>query len=152
MNNEQMNMTQEQIDERIGEAVKAARAEWEKAQTEKLRVAAMTQEERIGYETSRREAELSEREKAVTRREVKALALEKLTERGLPRELADALSFESEQACMEGVDRVERAFRLAVQAAVDERLRGGAPKLGAARGMDADSMSDAEYYRMNMKL
>lgn len=152
MENEQMNMTQQQIDERIAEAIGAAREEWEKAQAESERMSAMTQEERTGYALSRREAELAEREKSVTRREVKAMALEKLAERGLPRELADALVCDSESECMKSIDRIEKAFRQAVQTAVDERLRGEIPAAGAGRAMDAESLSDAEYYRMNVKM
>jgi len=152
-NNEQVvmqqGMTEEQVGKRIAEAIDAARAEWDKAQAESARVAAMTQEERAGYETSRREAELAEREKNVTRREMKAMALEELGKRGLPRELADAISCESEGECMKSIDRIERAFRQAVQSAVDERLRGEAPAAGTGRRADADSMTDAEYYRMN---
>ena len=152
MENEQMNMTQEQIDARIAEAIGAARADWEKAQAENQRVAAMTQEERAGYENSRREAELNERERNITRREVKAMALEKLAERGLPRELADALACDSENECLRSIDRIEKAFRQAVQTAVDQRLRGEIPAAGAGRPADADSLSDAEYYRMNVKM
>ena len=152
-NNEQVvmqqGMTAEQIEEHIAEAIKKARAEWEKAQAEDQRLAAMTQEERAGYETSRREAELAERERNVTRREVKAMALEELTRRGLPRELADAVSCESEGECLKGIERIERVFRQAVQAAVDERLRGEVPAAGQSRRADADGMTDAEYYRLN---
>lgn len=154
MNNEQIiqGITQEQAEARIAEAIEAARADWEKAHAEHLRIAAMSQEERIGYEASRREAELNEREKNITRREVRAMALEKLAQRGLPRELADALACESETECLKSIDRIETAFRQAVQIAVDERLRGEIPAAGAVRHADADNMSDAEYYRMNAKL
>ena len=145
-------MTAEEIDGRIQEAVATARGEWERAQAETQRVAAMSQEERAGYELSRREAELAERERALVRRELKALAQEKLTERGLPAELADALNCESEAECLKGVDRLERAFRQAVQSAVDERLRGKAPGLGSAGRIDPENLSDEAYYRMNAKL
>ena len=155
---EQMNMEQiqaitaEEVEARIQEAIGQARAEWERDQAENQRMAAMTIEERAGYEMSRREAELAEREKLLVRREVKAMALEKLAERGLPRELADALNCDSEAECLRSIDRIERAFRQAVQSAVDERLRGESPAAGSGRSMDADSMSDAEYYQLNRKM
>ena len=155
---EQMNMEQaqaitaEEVEMRIQEAIGQARAEWERAQAENQRVAAMSNEERAGYEMSRREAELAEREKLLVRREVKSMALEKLAERGLPRELADALNCNSEEECLKSIDRIERAFRQAVQFAVDERLRGESPAVGSGRRVDADSMSDAEYYQMNKKM
>ena len=155
---EQMNMEQtqavtaEEVSQQIQTAIEQARAEWERAQAENQRMAAMSTEERAGYEMSRREAELDEREKKLIRREVKAMALEKLAERGLPGELADALNCDSETECINGIDRIERAFRQAVQAAVDERLRGEVPAAGMNRRVDADSMSDAEYYQMNVKM
>jgi len=144
-------MTPQDVDARIQQAVEKARADWERAQTESRRVAAMTAEERSNYELSRREAELAEREKQLLRRELKAMALEKLAERGLSADLADALNYDSEQACLNGLDKLERAFRAAVQQAVDERLRGDTPAMGTNRRMDAESMSDAEYYRLNTK-
>lgn len=148
---EQGGMTQQDVDARIQQAVEKARADWERAQMENQRVAAMTAEERAGYELNRREAELNEREKQLLRRELKAMALEKLAERGLPADLAEALPYDSEQACMNGLDKLERAFRAAVQQAVDERLRGETPVTGMNRRMDAEAMSDAEYYRLNTK-
>lgn len=154
MNMEQMEtqqMTQQDVDARIQQAVEKARADWERTQTENQRVAAMTAEERAGYELSRREAELIEREKQLLRRELKAMALEKLAERGLPADLAEALNYESEQACLNALDKLERVFRAAVQNAVDERLRGETPSMGMNRRMDAENMSDSEYYRLNTK-
>lgn len=144
-------MTAEEIDRRIREAVEAARADWNQQQAENQRVAAMTTEERAGYEMSRREAELNEREKKLMERELKAMALEKLVERGLPRELADALPYTGENECLKGIDHLERVFRAAVQTAVDERLRGEVPAAGMNRRMDADSLSDSDYYRMTAK-
>lgn len=144
-------MSAEEIEGRIQDAIEQARVQWERAQAESQRVAAMSAEERTGYELSRREAELTEREKQLTRREVKAMALEKLAERGLPRELAEALNCDSEAECLKGLDKLERAFRQAVQLAVDERLRGESPTVGAGRRVDAENLSDAEYYRLNTK-
>jgi len=88
-------------------------------------------------------------EKKLLQRELKAMAVEKLTARALPRELADALCYDSEAECLKGIDSIERAFRAAVQASVDERLRGETPIAGAGRRMDAEALSDADYYRLN---
>lgn len=142
-------MTAEEVDARIQEAVERARAEWDRVQAENQRVAGMSADERAGYELSRREAELAEREKKLLQRELKAMAVEKLAARALPRELADALCYDSEAECLKGIDSIERAFRAAVQASVDERLRGETPIAGAGRRMDAEALSDADYYRLN---
>ena len=142
-----------EIDRRIREALDQARGEWaaETAQAvaDTERLAAMSDSERVSYNLSRREAALNERERQLVERELRAMALEKLAERGLPRELADALPYTDEARCLAGLDSVERAFRAAVQAGVDERLRGGTPCAATGRRADADSLSDAEYYGLS---
>ena len=142
-----------EIDRRIREALDQARGEWAaetaKAVADTERLAAMSDSERASYNLSRRESALNERERQLVERELRAMALEKLAERGLPRELADALPYTDEARCLAGLDSVERAFRAAVQAGVDERLRGGTPCAGTGRRADADSLSDAEYYGLS---
>ena len=89
------------------------------ARTEAERLAGMSAEQR-----------LVEREAAVQRRELRAQALETLAQRGLPRELAGVLSYESAEACNESIANAEKAFRAAVKRGVDERMKGVPPKSG----------------------
>ena len=128
-----------EIERRVREEVQRARAEWEaeqaQADAERERVAGMSDDER---------------ERMIAERELRAMALEQLSQRGLPRELAEALPYESEERCLAGLDALEQAFRRAVQEGVDERLRGRAPSLGAAKS--AESMSDAEYYMLGRRM
>lgn len=139
-----------EIERRVREEVQRVHAQWEQADADRERLAAMTEEEKSRYQLSRREAALDEREKLLVERELRAMALEQLAERNLPRELADALPYDSEERCLKGLDALEQAFRRAVQEGVDERLRGKAPKLGGVHN-DAEGMSDAEYYRLNLR-
>ena len=92
---------------------------------------------------------ISERERLVAERELRASALEQLAARGLPRELADALSCSDEAQLTAALDALEQAFRRAVQAEVDKRLRGRTPTGAAAARPDADALTDAEYYRLH---
>ena len=70
-------------------------------------------------------------------------------ERGLPRELAGALPC-GDAAALEGaLDALEAAFRSAVQAEVDKRLRGRMPSGAGVGRPDPDSLTDAEYYRLS---
>lgn len=88
--------------EALNRALTQARAQWEQearqrteeARQEGLRLASMTQEERL----AQREAELSQREKEILRRELRAEAMNELARRGLPAELAEALCYEDEEA------------------------------------------------------
>lgn len=133
-------LTREEVERMIDQA----RAEW----AERDALVGMTDAERADYALAQREAAIEARERTLLERELRALALEKLAERGLPRELADALPYTGEEACMNGLDKVERAFRGAVQTAVDLRLRGEAPRSGAKRRVDPEALSDADYYRL----
>lgn len=140
-----------ELDRRVREGIERARTEWEQADAERERVAAMNEEERARYAMRRREEALEAREKLLMERELRAMALERLAQRGLPRELADALCYESEQKCLDALGALEQAFRRAVQEAVDKRLRGSAPSVGGMQTADPDAMSDAEYYRLGAK-
>lgn len=144
-----------ELDRRVREGIERARIEWEQAReqadAERERMAAMNEEERARYAISRREEALEAREKLLMERELRAMALERLAQRGLPRELADALCYESEQKCLDALGALEQAFRRAVQEAVDKRLRGSAPSVGGMQAADPDAMSDAEYYRLGAK-
>ena len=146
------------VDEAGEGALDALRAELEAALEEKLnrllddamRVSRMSEEERAAYEASRRESALDAREKELAVRELRAEALELLAARGLPKALADAIGYESRGAMLSAVDAIERAFRQAVQEAVEERLRGASPAAGAsAQGLDEALLDDASYYRLN---
>lgn len=96
-----------------------------------------------------REAALDERERKIAERETRAAAQEQLAERGLPRELAGALPC-GDAAALEGaLDALEAAFRSAVQAEVDKRLRGRMPSGAGVGRPDPDSLTDAEYYRLS---
>ena len=112
-----------EIERRVREEVQRARAEWEAEQAQ-----ADAERERVaGMSDDERERyALSRREAALDERE------RMIAEREL-RAMA-----------------LEQAFRRAVQEGVDERLRGRAPSLGAAKS--AESMSDAEYYMLGRRM
>lgn len=145
----------EEVDRRVARAVESARAEWESAQSaarlEQDRLSAMTDEERAAYDLSRREAALNERERILLEREWKAMALTELSARGLPAELAGVLPYDTEAHCRAALDSLEQIFREAVRASVDERLKGETPSGGVRSRLDADNLSDAEYYRLTAR-
>ena len=85
---------------------------------------------------------LDERERLLRQRELRAETIE------APAELAEWISYADEETCHAGLLAVERAFRTALQKAVDERLRGNAPSAGKAA--DPETMDDRDYYRMKI--
>ena len=136
---------QSEFDRRVQKAVTTAvtkaQEKWTALQDEKLseaeKLAKMTQAERADYMAKKREKDLADREAAITRRELQAEAKNTLTGKGLPLELADVLVYTDADACNASIEAVEKAFSAAVQAAVNERLKGGEAPIKAPEAKHA---------------
>lgn len=108
-----------------------AEADVAKAKTEAEKLAKMNADQKAEYERQQRDEELKKREADITRRELRASALETLAEKGLPKGLADILDYKDAESTKTSLESVEKAFREAVEAGVNERLKSGAPGGGA---------------------
>lgn len=95
-----------------------------------------------------REERLERREADVTRRELRAKALETLAARRLPAELAELLDYADENSCTASLSRVQKTWQQAVQKGVESRIAGAAPRTGTGKGAARTSMRDAlsAYY------
>lgn len=141
---------QEYVNRLINQTIAKERSKWEKdfetrlneAKTEAEKLAKMNAEQKAEYERQKREESLAKREQEITRRELRATALETLAEKGLPKQLADILDYTDAESTNKSIESVEKVFREAVEAAVNERLKGGAPKGGTGGGNNA--IPDAE--------
>jgi hypothetical protein len=126
---------QAEFDRRITKGLETAKAKWQQeaeakiaeAKTEAEKLAKMTLEQKAQHEREQREKALADREAALSLRELKAQAATTLAEKGLPKELLDSLSYADADTCQKSIDAVESAFRTAVQAGVEERLKGKEP-------------------------
>ena len=98
--------------------------------------AQMTAEERAKADAERAAHELAQREAAITRRELRAQALETLAAGGLPKEPADTLNYTDADACAASLEAVKKAFTAAVAAGINDKLRQPPPKAGAAAGTE----------------
>lgn len=129
---------QAKIDSLIAKTVARERANRDKdieaAKTEAEKLAKMNAEQKADYERQQQELKLLEREAVITRRELRATALETLAEKGLPKQLAEILVFTDAASTSSSLDAVEKAFRESVEAGVNERLRGGNPPGGGKGG------------------
>lgn len=133
---------QAELDRILGERLGKAQAKWEKdyqskldaAKTEAEKLAKMNADQKAEYEQQKRLDELAKREGEITRRELRATAIETLAEKGLPRTLADILVFTDAETTNASLEAVEKAFRESVEAGVNERLRGGNPPGGGGQG------------------
>ncbi|ATP42443.1 phage capsid protein [Solibacillus sp. R5-41] len=133
---------QAELDRILGERLGKEQAKWEKdyqskleaAKTEAEKLAKMNADQKAEYERQKREDELAKRESEITRRELRATALETLADKSLPLSLAEILVFTDAASTNASLDAVEKSFREAVEAGVNERLRGGNPPGGGGKG------------------
>lgn len=126
---------QSALDRRINEAVQTStRNERERQkiiqdamQDEVLRVSKMTQAEKDAYFKQKAEKEAADKEAKLTERELRLDARSALQEKNLPESFIELLCYSDKDACLKSIDVLDAAFRSAVQAAVDEKLKGNTP-------------------------
>ena len=126
---------QAEFDRRVGKALETNRnkmqaelnARVQEAVTEAEKMAKMNADQKAQYEQEKKEKEIADREAAITKRELIAMAKEQLAEKGLPISLADVLNYASAEECSASIEAVGKAFKEAVEKAVDDRLSGGKP-------------------------
>lgn len=106
------------------------------SEAEKLR--RMNAQQKADYEREQLEQKLSEREKAVTERELRAAAKESLTSKGLPAELSECLDYTDAEKCTKSIEAVSKAFNTAVANAVNARLRQDPPKAAGVSTVKKD--------------
>ncbi len=131
---------QAEFDRRVTKALETAKERWDstaKAQQEEAqKLAKMNTEQKAQYENAQAAKKLSEREAAVTKRELTMEAKSILIEKGLPAELSDVLDYSSADKCKDSIESVSKAFNLAVEKAVNERMKGSVPKKGEENSDD----------------
>ncbi len=133
---------QAEFDRRVAKALETNRAKMQadieakiaEAKTEAEKLAKMNAEQKAKYEQELKEKELANREAEITKRELSAEAKETLISKGLPIQLAEILNYNDAKTCQASIEAVEKSFTEAVQKAVDEKLKGGAPAKRAPEG------------------
>ena len=144
---------QEEFNRRVQKAVNIAvdkaQKKWkimtddQVSEAEKL--AAMTKEEKSEYMRQKHEKDLATREANITKRELMAEAKNMLAENNLPVSLAEVLNYTDADSCKQSITAVEKAFKEAVQAAVEEKLKGGKPPKKAP---DGSEITKEQYSKM----
>ena len=100
------------------------------------------------YLQKKKEKELSDREAAITRKELMAEAKNTLAEKNLPAGLAEVLNYADAESCNKSIAAVEKAFQAAVEAAVQERLKGGTPPKKAPETNTQEALEKQVYNAM----
>lgn len=144
-------LSQSEVNRIVQETIKKerekAKKEADEARTEAEKLARMTEQQRAQHEAEKREAELTKRETELNRRELRATAAETLASKNLPASLLDLLDYTSAENCNASIDKAEAAWSKAVQAGVEDRLKGKPPKAGGQSG--ATDGVTAAFARLN---
>lgn len=140
---ESKKFTQDDLNKIISDRLSKERKKWdeelsskvEEAKTEAQKLAKMNAEQKAEYERKQLEEQLTKREAEITKRELRATALETLAEKGLPKQLAEVLVYTDAEATNTSIEAVEKSFRDAVEQAVNDRLKNSTPpKTGGSGG------------------
>lgn len=145
---------QAEFDRRVNKAVntalKKAQEKWEALSDDKLseaeKLSKMNNEEKSRYMQQKKEKELSEREAAITRKELMAEAKNTLAEKKIPVDLAEMLDYSDADSCRKSIDVMEKAFNKALEAAVEEKLKGGTPMRKAP---ESETVTKEQYLKMS---
>lgn len=84
--------------------------------------------EKIAKSQKEQESDLDKRERELNKREMKADAIDMLSEKGLPRSLADLLDYESKESCEASISKVEEIIEELHDLWEIERSTGNTPK------------------------
>ena len=141
------------VQKAVNTAVTKAQEKWQALADDKLseaeKLAKMTKEEKAQYMQQKKEKELTDREAAITRKELMAEAKNTLVSDGLPQELAEVLDYSDADTCKKSMEKVKEVFQKAVETAVEEKLKGGKPPKKAPGG-DAQKALEDQVYNMMM--
>lgn len=139
---------QAEFDRRMNKGIQTALAK-EKERLEALadekiseaeRLSKMTELERKAYEQKKEAEKIQQRERDITRRELMAEAKNTLGEKKLPISLADILDYSDAEKCNSSLAIVEKVFNEAVEAGVNEKLKGGPPPKDVPPGNSLEEM------------
>lgn len=126
-------------------------AKLEEKLTEAEKLAKMTDDERKKFDLEKREQDLNSKEKAITLRELKAETAKSLAEKGLPAEVLDLVLADDAETTAKRTDTFKSVFDAAVQAAVEERLKGKAPSGGGGGGGKSAEDQAREVFAAGIK-
>ncbi|WP_179286721.1 DUF4355 domain-containing protein [Megasphaera elsdenii] len=126
------------VQQRIDDALAKAKARWEKeyqqkaakAKKEAERLSKLSEEERAKEEQETMKKELEAKEKELNRKELKLEMVKVLSDRKIPVEFMDYLIADDNESTMDRIKTFDKQFKKAVEAAVNEKLKGKAPKAG----------------------
>lgn len=130
----------EDVQAKIDAAVAAAKAKWEKdyqkkaeaEKKEKERLSKLSGDERKAAELENNRKELEAKEAELKKKELKLEMVNVLADRSIPVQFMDYLLAEDNESTMKRITTFEKEFKKAVEAGVNEKLKGKVPVAGAS--------------------
>ena len=142
------------VEARIAKAVKAAQEKFEKefikkqeaAKKEQERLSKLSDDERKAAELAANQKKLEEREKELQRKELKLEMVKVLSDRKIPVEFMDFLVADDNDSTLERIKSFEKQYKKAIENAVNEKLKGKAPKAGSEAGAGGGKPSANAFF------
>ena len=119
--------TQEEVNKLISERLDRQQKKFNAEKEEAAKLAKMNAEEKAKYAAQKREEELTTRETAIQKKELRFEALNILEENKLPAKLVDCIDLTSAETSKASIDAIKTAWAEALTAAVDARLKTDPP-------------------------
>ncbi len=134
-------LLQSETDRRVTQALKTAKAKWEKEFREKLekekkeaeRLSKLSAEEREKELLKQKEQELAEKEREIKMKELHLDTIEILAQEGLPVGFAEFLIKDDAETTNENIKKFKKEWQEALSKAVDERIKGKSPRLSETK-------------------
>lgn len=141
---------QSESDKRVTEALKTARAKWEKeeaeAKKEAERLQSLSQKEREEELKAKQLKELEETKAELERVYLERDTIDRLTKENVPVQFKDFLMGADAQSTNENIKAFKEVYEVEVQRGVEERLKGKTPSAaGQKPKMDAWSLLSEKY-------
>ncbi|MBR1823786.1 MAG: DUF4355 domain-containing protein [Ruminococcus sp.] len=130
--------SQADVDRIVAERLERQQKKFNAEKEEAAKLAKMNAEQKAEYAAKKREEELSERESAVQKKELRFEALNILEENKLPSKLVDCLDLTSAETCSKSIEAIKTAWTEALTAAVDARLKSNAPPAFSGGNKETD--------------
>ena len=120
--------TQEDVDKMISERLARQQKKFDEKMEEAAKLAKMNAEEKAKYAAEKREADLTAREMAVQKKELRFEALNILAENKLPAQLIDCVDLTSAETSKASIEAITKSWQTSVQAEVDAKLKSDPPQ------------------------
>ena len=119
--------SQADVDRIVSERLERQQKKFDAEKAEATKLAKMNAEEKAKYAAEKREQELTDRENAVQKKELRFEAMKILEDNSLPTKLVDCIDLTSAETSKASIEAIKTAWTEALTAAVDARLKSDPP-------------------------